>query len=88
MRGLCWHPDAWKEYLNFQHNKSSLKRINLLLQEIQRNGYACSLGKIELLKGDFTGFASVRIDQKNRIIFSVSESYVEIIQCGGHYQDK
>ncbi|MGN1381828.1 MAG: type II toxin-antitoxin system YoeB family toxin [Eubacterium sp.] len=44
-------------------------------------------GKVELLKGDFSGFASVRIDKKNRIIFSVDEFRITIIQCGGHYGD-
>ena len=53
-----------------------------------RNGYECSYGKVEMLKGDFRGFASVRIDKKNRIIFSVDDNKVIVIQCGGHYDDK
>ena len=43
--------------------------------------------KTEMLKGDFRGFASVRIDQKNRIVFCVEEEVVTVIQCGGHYGD-
>ena len=53
-----------------------------------RNGYKCSYGKAEMLKGDFSGFASIRIDKKNRIIFSADENKITIIQCGGHYYDK
>jgi toxin YoeB len=53
-----------------------------------RNGYQCSYGKVEMLKGDFSGYASVRIDKKNRIIFRADENTVTVIQCGGHYDDK
>ena len=41
-----------------------------------------------MLKGDFSGYASVRIDQKNRLIFSVDDYTITVIQCGGHYDDK
>ena len=53
-----------------------------------RTGYECSYGKAEMLKGDFRGYGSVRIDMKNRIIFSVDDNKVTVIQCGGHYDDK
>ena len=87
MRNLMWQSDAWQEYLEFQSNKTMLKRINLLLKDVMRNGYDASYGKVELLKGDFTGYASIRIDQKNRIIFEADESMVVVIQFGNHYKD-
>lgn len=88
MRNLLWQADAWKEYESFQAEKATLKKINKLLKDIMRNGYQCSYGKVEMLKGDFSGYASVRIDQKNRIIFSADEDTVTVIQCSGHYDDK
>ena len=88
MRNLLWQSDAWKEYESLQAEKVLLKKTNKLLKDIMRNGYQCSYGKVEMLKGDFSGYASVRIDQKNRIIFSADEDTVTIIQCGGHYDDK
>ena len=88
MRNLLWQSDAWKEYESLQAEKALLKKINKLLKDIMRNGYQCSYGKVEMLKGDFSGYASVRIDKKNRIIFSADEDTVTIIQCGGHYDDK
>ncbi|MBE6018131.1 MAG: Txe/YoeB family addiction module toxin [Lachnospiraceae bacterium] len=88
MRNLLWQSDAWKEYESLQAEKALLKKTNKLLKDIMRNGYQCSYGKVEMLKGDFSGYASVRIDQKNRIIFSADEDTVTIIQCGGHYDDK
>ena len=69
-------------------SRATLKKVNKLLKDIMRNGYDCSYGKVEMLKGDFSGFASVRIDKKNRIIFSVDDNKVTVIQCGGHYDDK
>ena len=65
-----------------------MKKVNKLLKDIMRNGYDCSFGKVEMLKGDFSGFSSVRIDKKNRIIFSADDNKVTVIQCGGHYNDK
>ena len=87
MRNLQWQSDAWTEYENLQTDKATLKK-NKLLKDIMRNGYQCSYGKVEMLKGDFSGYASVRIDKKNRLIFSADEYTVTVIQCGGHYDDK
>lgn len=87
MRNLLWQSDAWREYLVVQTDKTILKKANRLLKDLMRNGYKTSYGKVEMLKGDFAGFASVRIDKKNRIIFQVDEFQVTIIQCGNHYRD-
>ena len=83
-----WHDEAWEEYLYWQtQDKKILKRINMLLKDIDRNGYQ-SIGKPEPLKGDLSGFWSVRIDDKNRIVFRIENDRMEIIQCGSHYDDK
>ena len=87
MRKLLWQSDAWNEYIDIQTDKALLKRTNKLIKDIIRNGYDCSYGKVELLKNDFSGFGSVRIDQKNRIFFSADQFTITIIQCGGHYND-
>lgn len=37
-----WHDEAWEEYLYWQtQDKKTLKRINKLLTDIDRNGYNC-----------------------------------------------
>ena len=64
-----------------------MKRINNLLKDIDRNGYNC-IGKPEPLKGDLTGWWSVRIDEKNRLIFKIENEVIKIYQCGKHYGDK
>ena len=40
-----------------------------------------------MLKGNMSGYASVRIDKKHRLIFTVDAGRVTVIQCGGHYDD-
>lgn len=40
-----------------------------------------------MLKGELSGYASVRIDKKNRLIFKDSEGRITIFACGNHYSD-
>ena len=68
-------------------DKKTLKKISRLIQDIDRNGYHCQ-GQPEPLKGDLSGFWSVRIDAKNRIVFRIVDNRMEIAQCGSHYRDK
>lgn len=83
-----WHDAAWEEYLNWQtKDKKTLKKINNLLKDIDRNGYNC-IGHPEPLSGDLAGLWSVTIDEKNRIVFRIVEDAIEIAQCGSHYGDK
>lgn len=83
-----WHDDAWEDYLYWQtQDKKTLKKISRLLTDIDRNGYQCT-GKPEALSGSLAGFWSVRIDDKNRIVFRIAGEHLEIIQCGSHYRDK
>lgn len=80
MRNLLWQSAAWLAYKSLQAEKATLKKVNKLLKDIMRNGYECSYGKLEMLKGDFSGYASVRLDQKSRIIFSADDYKVTVIQ--------
>ncbi len=81
-----WNDQAWEEYLFWQlQDKKTLKRINKLIEDIECNGYF-GIGKPEPLKGELTGFWSVRIDKTNRIVFRIVENTIEIVQCRGHYE--
>ncbi len=85
---LLWIEGAWKEYQEwFTEDKKTFKKINSLIESIQRNGYEC-LGKPEPLKGNYSGWWSVRINQKDRLVFKIEEDNVVILQCGKHYMDK
>lgn len=78
---------AWSDYISWQsEDKKTLKRINLLLLDIQRNGIDSRMGKAEVLKNR-KGY-SKRIDEKNRLIYDFnSNGDVIIISCKGHYED-
>ena len=78
---------AWSDYLSWQsQDKKTLKKINALLMDIQRNGVDSRLGKAEILKNR-KGY-SKRIDNKNRLIYDFnSNGDIIIISCSGHYED-
>ena len=60
----AWQDDAWEDYLYWQkQDKKTLKKINQLLKDIDRNGYD-GIGKPEPLVGDLSGYWSRRIDEK------------------------
>jgi len=83
-----WQDDAWKDYLYWQtQDKKTLKRINQLIKDIERNGYD-GIGKPEPLRHEYKGFWSRRIDDSNRIVYCIKNGQIEIAQCGSHYRDK
>jgi toxin YoeB len=66
---------AWADYLCWQtQDKKTLKRINQLIKDIQRNPFD-GIGKPEPLKFDFSGLWSRRINQEHRLIYEVRDDY-------------
>ena len=85
---ITWHESAWEDYLYWQkQDKKTLAKINKLLADICRNGNT-GIGKPEQLRGNLSEYWSRRIDEKNRIVYSINDGNVNIIQCGSHYRDK
>lgn len=88
MSNFSFSEDAWEEYLFWQaQDKKTLRKINQLLRDIQRNGYE-GIGKPEPLKGEFSGLWSRRIDEKNRLVYRIAPDSIVVVQCKGHYNDK
>ena len=82
-----WHDLAWEDDLYWQQeSRSMLKRINMLIRDIERSPFE-GTGKPEPLKGDLADWWSRRIDSANRIVYRVSQDELELLQCGGHYRD-
>jgi toxin YoeB len=76
---------AWEDYLFWQEtDKKTLKRINVLLRDIVRNGND-GIGKPEPLK--YRDGWSRRIDEVNRLVYLLKSESIEILQCKGHYDD-
>jgi toxin YoeB len=76
---------AWEEYLYWQQqDKKMLKRINKLLDQIERTPFQGS-GKPEPLKHELSGKWSRRIDPKNRLVYSIKDEVVIIHSLKEHY---
>lgn len=82
---LLWEDRAWDDYLYWQtQDKKTLKRINILVEEIKRTPFE-GRGKPEALKDNLSGYWSRRIDETNRIVYFVQNDVVYVISCRGHY---
>lgn len=79
---------AWEEYTYWQsQDKKIIKRINQLIQDIERNNNNEGIGKPKPLKGNLAGWWSRRIDDSNRLVYRLLDNAIEISQCRGHYGD-
>ena len=77
--------NGWDDYVYWQtEDRKTLKKINTLLEDIDRNGNQ-GKGKPEPLKGNLSGFWSRRIDEQNRLVYRISEDAIEVISCRYHY---
>ena len=82
-----WFDEAWEDYLYWQlQDKKMLKRINMLLKDIERNNFE-GLGKPEPLKGELSGFWSRCIDDTHRLVYRIRGGVLEVLSCKGHYDD-
>lgn len=76
---------SWEDYLYWQQtDKNTLKRINLLIKDIQRTPFE-GIGKPEPLKFDMASCWSRRIDAEHRLVYKIQEQTVIIMQCRYHY---
>ena len=89
MREKIWSDDAWADYLYWQtQDKKTLKRINLLIKDIERNGVLSGIGEPEALKGNLQGEFSRRINEKDRLVYHLEDGRIYVVSCCGHYEDK
>jgi len=80
---------GWTDYVAWQmQDRKTLRRINRLIDDIDRNGNE-GIGAPEELRGDLAGWWSRRIDAKHRLVYRIlSDDNVEIAQCMGHHEDR
>ena len=82
---LTFSTNAWEQYLYWQTtDKKILKRINLLIKEIQRAPYQ-GIGKPEPLKHGLSGYWSRRINDEHRIVYKHQNDTILIAQLRYHY---
>lgn len=83
---ILFTPDAWADYLWWQANdKTTLTRINRLIEDITRNGYD-GIGKPEPLRQNLAGFWSRRITSEHRIVYVIEDDTAKIVACRFHHE--
>lgn len=82
---LLWEDRTWEDYLGWRQDKKTLKRINSLIKDMQREPYD-GIGKPEQLKDNMSGLWSRRIDEENRIVYFEQDQVIHIISRKGHYE--
>jgi len=81
-----WSDQAWEDYLyRLTQDKKTLKRINQLIKDIERNGNMGGIGKPEPLQFGLQGYYSRRIDDVNRLVYVVDDDGLNILSCRYHY---
>lgn len=87
MSNITFTERAFSEYLYWQtQDKKTLKRINLLLKDIQRSTFE-GIGEPESLKENLSGWWSRRIDSTNRVVYQEKDGAIIVAQCKGHYDE-
>lgn len=82
---LIWSENAWEYYLWWQkQDKKTLKLINVLLKDIQRNGNE-GIGKPEALRNNLSGCWSRRIADEDRLVYKIVCNSVRIATVRYHY---
>lgn len=82
-----WYDKAWEDYLYWlSQDKKTIKKINSLIKCIDR-GDDTRIGKAEILKHKDGFWCSMRIDEKNRLVYRIKDNKIEIAQCKGHYDE-
>ena len=82
---ICFHKNAFEDYIFFQQNdKKTLERINKLLKDIAREPFS-GIGKPEALKHNLSSFWSRRITNEHRLVYTVKDNSIYVLQCRYHY---
>jgi len=85
MRTLKFTDEGWDSYVYWQtQDRKTLKRINDLAKDVQRDPFA-GIGKPEPLKHGLSGCWSRRIDESNRFVYLVDDVELIVISCRYHY---
>ena len=85
---LSFMSQGWEDYLYWQtQDKKTIKRINQLINDIDRNGNE-GIGHPEPLSGNLAEYWSRRIDDANRIVYKIVNNEIIIFSCRTHYGDK
>jgi toxin YoeB len=69
------------------HQPKIVRKIEALLQDIARTPYR-GIGKPEPLKHNYAGYWSRRISGEHRLVYTIQDGTLYIVQCRFHYDTK
>lgn len=85
MRNLKFTDESWLDHVYWQgQDRKTLKRIDVLIRDTKRSPFE-GTGKPEPLKGNLSGCWSRRIDDTNRLVYTVADTDLTMISCQHHY---
>ncbi len=79
---IAFTTSGWAEYVSWSGDRKTLNRINRLIAEASRDP---GTGKPERLSGNLAGYWSRRIDQEHRLVYTVRDDELVIVQARYHY---
>ncbi len=84
-RALVFDRNGWEDCVYWQaQDRKTLKRINTLIAAVLRDPFD-GVGKPEQLRHVLSGSWSRRIDEKNRLVYYVTDDHIVILQARDHY---
>jgi len=87
MHELVFMPKAWQDMGWWvQNDLKIVKKIYSLLESICKTPFA-GIGQPEILKANYQGYWSRRINLEHRIVYKVENNRIVVHSLRGHYQD-
>jgi toxin YoeB len=89
MKNINFTENGWADFLYWMgQDKKNLNKVIQLIKDTARNSTS-GIGKPEPLTGNWSGYWSRRIDEKNRFVYRIlNDGSIEINALRTHYGDK
>ena len=81
---ISFSSKGWEDCTSWSGDRKMLQRVNRLIAEAERDP-ASGTGRPERLSGDLSGYWSRRIDQEHRLVYTVHQGQLVVIQARYHY---
>ena len=86
---VTFYEKAEKDIESFERsgNQSLLRKIVTLTSELEKHPRE-GTGKPEMLKGNYAGYWSRRINHEHRLVYSIDDNIVTVtvVSAKGHYE--
>ena len=86
---VTFYEKAKKDIESFERsgNQSLLRKIVALTSELEKHPRE-GTGKPEMLKGNYAGYWSRRINREHRLVYSIEDDIVTVtvVSAKGHYE--